>query len=1461
MSTPDSLIPRPGSHVGSRLIRPEDLTETERLLLLRFAGARAQQAQEQGISEAEALLRQRTQAQPDTRQLSIGGDIGDAIVSGIGNVVQFLEESPASRKVRQFGRRLRILEQPEDSTIEQELGLDATMLAGIFDSALIDPAVSIAQLAEASFLPALASPEDSPKVSDWLRRQGEGAFNAAERYALGAGVSESEITDAYEVGNFIGVTAPIVGSVKGAMLLTGTSVKLMKWPWAGDLITDSTAGAIYGGLLVPEPELGKRWENAAKESALFGVGRIALTLGLPFRTMRQKRAFRKSITRESKATLEAMERGEQIPVIRTQDEALSIGSLLNEEQWLSTSREAQVVLAENADERALVEAILDVSGHGGSGGVLRWAASDFKTASQMSDRFRREFPGLKFDVVKGQRERTFDVFFGTKGLSNRQRSQLAREGRFEGLDVEYGDAIYEYVGRSSRQGRVRIRDKVEGKVKHVKEENISDRLTFTEKIDRTPELDALYRDFSRFYDEGAMQTLAARGGFADEGQLIQAIQRGEVSISPANRRAFDQGGAIVHPEELGPEIAQRISTATPAVPSARGQLEPVDWFTFDDVFDRWALNRELPRNSADYVASRSHFATRKRNELWDAVPESDKTVYRQVLEEQDRLIDEFGISFDHFAGGKGFSVQSLPGGQALLRDVNSGAPFAFGSEARARDWLKTIVRPERDLPDIIPQMNHGVQAGTNGFNPAYDVWTFDPNIRSLETQKQLPLISRQFRNTMDLFQRIEETTGLPIWSQGFLPIDRGIQRMRQQMLPWEERIGQIWRGISVQRRNAITDVWTEIEGSDLTLSQAANLFRDRGFSPREVSAFTQSRRLFDQLFEASGIDPNRYMKLYLSRLRPSVQNYRGDDLEVIFSGAEAKPTETQFWAELTRTGQLAQFEKDPEIIMHKYVRSLLWRDNVKPAYDRLSQLVGQRGGDGAIRAITFRDIKEMWGESASNALMAKAMPGTRLSDPVLPQPLRGFIEQFLISSRGLPDKGWETVRAYTARVLDKLNVRADPRVVEELLNTYQSTMYAAALGLRPGVTARNFTQNLWLLYSRIGNKHIGPGLERAMTEAGFQEALDVGVLRLTEAGVPFQDALMRQIAGDGVTGGTGAGRVIAPVMQLMMRFGRVSRALSQQSLKFYSASDQINRSWAYFAQKGHTAEHLLKYEQGKIGWDKFVEDGLPFFRQPSKDHFRQLYDTEGKESALRFIGFQASDEANFIYGIGSTPPWMQKPWGRFVGMFGQWPLWAAETYFSRSRLGTPKQKAAFWTRTAALAGIFTNIGIQTGVNMWNWMAPLSIFNYGLGPAADYAVNLHSLQNAPIEQKPASLARLAQNMGRLVIPGQVAWNDITDALSAADPEQAAFRAILGRQTDESDWMASMNFDPRVEEANIRNHYKLQMRPDTEQAMRFRVIVPPGLPSPRQELDNAEFTTRITQPPDVDLEELSRRIFNP
>jgi hypothetical protein len=141
-------------------------------------------------------------------------------------------------------------------------------------------------------------------------------------------------------------------------------------------------------------------------------------------------------------------------------------------------------------------------------------------------------------------------------------------------------------------------------------------------------------------------------------------------------------------------------------------------------------------------------------------------------------------------------------------------------------------------------------------------------------------------------------------------------------------------------------------------------------------------------------------------------------------------------------------------------------------------------------------------------------------------------------------------------------------------------------------------------------------------------------------------------------------------------------------------------------------------------------------------------------------------------------------------MFGQWSLWAKQLYFNRLVHATPKQRAAFITRTVAVSGAIANIGYQTNTDMWNWLAPLSL-NYGGGPVVQSAVDARNLWIAPMEQKPAAARRLASSIGSLAFPAQLAFVDLNRALDEQDPRQAALRMTLGRPLNDSnfnyDWV--------------------------------------------------------------------------
>lgn len=212
----------------------------------------------------------------------------------------------------------------------------------------------------------------------------------------------------------------------------------------------------------------------------------------------------------------------------------------------------------------------------------------------------------------------------------------------------------------------------------------------------------------------------------------------------------------------------------------------------------------------------------------------------------------------------------------------------------------------------------------------------------------------------------------------------------------------------------------------------------------------------------------------------------------------------------------------------------------------------------------------------------------------------------------------------------------------------------------------------------------------------------------------------------------------------------------------------------------HTQTKLRELNLGRIGREKFMDEGLPFYSPETKAEFMRLRRLNGEAKALDFIGTQAANENHFIYGLGSQPLFLQRPFGRLFGTFGTWPIWAKEMYLHRLPFGTPKQRAGFVVRSMAVFGAISNIGTFTGINLWNWMAPTSMISWFGGPVVDHAIQVGTIIEADWSRKPGAVRNLFRGIRQLSFPGQRAIRDVTKALELSDdPRDVGLMIMLGR----------------------------------------------------------------------------------
>lgn len=1268
-------------------------------------------------------------------------------------------------------------------TVRGGMAQQRSILAGIA-SPILAGGEALAQI------PGLFTDRDIPtdRAADFLRRLNEGIIKSDERAALEAGLSPEAVADSHLFGEMIGYTAPVVASLKAARLATGIQGGVSGI--SRNFILDTVAGGIFGATLLPSETLQDRAVNVLRESAIFGVGGLILN-GIVFGIAGFK--FSRSRAHAGDKSLDdiltRIQNGEQV-IIR-EAEGLQLVQLMNEEGFLANSPEAHALLANFEIEASVVAGVRNAAEAGQSRGFVQNIGNNFTEISRNLPRIQEQFPGLKFDVIgrdvavpAGGTRRSFDLHFGLKGLNNNQKAQLAREGRYAGQILEKGGTTYEYI-RPAKGGRLVVRN-ADGKTTTIKAEGVSNRPYGNEEIILPTAGQALYEDF-RSFTFGRMGRAAGVEGAPVEESIIRGIREGTLTVDDAARREFDVGGAITHPEELGiprPDNAAEFTEAFLREGKVAGDLlEPTPIRKLDDAFDAWVAQRGLDINATDIEAFRQNFAQRFRDDIWALVPEEDMAIFRAIRDETNALIDEAGLTFVQRAHAKGFHTEPLPEARMAIRDINTGARLEFGSEKFASDFVDNVVRSEKDPFGLFLSPGpHGMPALTGGFGPNENIFTFEVNgsVASREFLTDLPFAFS--RNRRDFLRQIEDVSGVPLFTKGFAPMDEAITRMNSRLEPIGRRIQAAWKGLNRSERIEVAEFWTRIEGEPLTGTALTRTARAAGLNNKQITAFTKSRTLFDFGAQQLGLEESRYIPIYYSRVRPAHEAGGNVNLRSLLSDDPVALREFEFWAEMSRTGDLPHIEMDPEIVMHKYFRSLFFKQEVAPIEIEVRKMLDMR-----IRNLSLSNQSEV---------LRRALPNTTKDSFVLPEEVRSVLEEYLVNIRGDGSPGFGTMRRFTTRLFKMLGMDADPKLFDELHSTYLSLQYGAALGIRPAIANRNAVQNLWMMYTRVGGKHGTTSLREAMTKVGFDEAATAGAVRPVQVSVPQGDAIYEAfLAGDPVTGNGPASNALASGFRHLIRLGRVSRNLSQKALIPYGSGDQVNRAWAYHWQKQHTLEKLADFDAGKIDWATFLDDGLPFFSDSIKKNFRARFDKFGREAAVQWIGKQAADEAHFIYGAASSPTWMQRPFGRLLGVFGQWPLWAIEMYARRMAHGTPKQVGQFWARTLALTGAFANMTVQSGIDMWSWVAPTSL-EYGGGPFTDVLVDLKNIADSPLDRRAAAIKRMARDIGSLALPGQIFYTEFSRAMRQDDPRQAALLIGLGRPVDRGNFAYDFIINPEA-----------------------------------------------------------------
>ena len=1001
--------------------------------------------------------------------------------------------------------------------------------------------------------------------------------------------------------------------------------------------------------------------------------------------------------------------------------------------------------------------------------------------------------------VKGNKD--FLIYPKDVRMSQARIKQWRKEGFFEGQAVKYKGGTYEYVS-ALRGGKMRLRlnqsdDSID--VLGTEVQSYYQGVGLPEQIEEGF-IPVLAADFKR-----SMEADMARA--ADEGIHNAGLREIAQTLDQPGMAKVDRDLAVdvvLHPEDVIGGTQQVLASEqgiTKAIKEGKWDdvflmhPEPIS-NELDIVFERWLTGAQdrgivpVSLSPSQGQALKWGLVQKVRKDLFESLDPATKLAWKNVNRELTQAVEALDDNIVTAATLKGFQFTKTSEG-FLVRPPMTKQYKMFETEEQAIAYMNETNPVPKELGPGGP-LHEFSTLGWTGHNP---------NLRLVEGDGIPDFLEASADDFIDMYRELgtpvlwsksmrklwtdieDQVAGaIPFATEHFDNLMIGQRQMRNFTAPFIDKANTIWRGISPKRRLQVGAFLRSIDDEAKFLDDGLrNAEADKfGLRPNEKKAVEEMRGVFNELyrvgiergvFEGMGSD---YIWNYFAKIMPQAEQL-GHFNESAFAGALPKSAE-RFFSDRTRDGILSFTETDPWMVHKRYINALGWDLHMQVPWQQTRKLAYTK----------WKDAPQAWRDAMSKTYgrkgkkLTEAQAGSKL---LLPQDVHEAMTSMLTYMRGYPKEVDRAMTKVIGKIGEFMGLDVPKEAVSEMLNSVQATWYGAALGARGAPIVRNWFQNMWNLYPRIGAESINAGRRIGLTPEGFAEAMAGQASTINPRGVIGESRVFSgQLSSAGISGTGPVSSMLAGALNTGLKVGRLNQRLADRLMRGFGSSDLMNRVQAYHAQKHFTGKWLTKLQQGKISEETFISKGLEFWGKSEKAKFMRVLTRDGEEAALRYIGRQGTDLSNYIYGMGAQPLMLQNTAGRFFGMFGTWAVWQKDLMFSNwknaSLGGKTKMAYRYGTMVAALAAI----GYRWGFNVGSWMAPMVPLSYVGGPAVQLVVDMRDLMSSPIGYRMRAAGRLAKNIGRLAYPGQLAvesFNRSLQELSDSDPWSAMTAAFFGR----------------------------------------------------------------------------------
>lgn len=574
-----------------------------------------------------------------------------------------------------------------------------------------------------------------------------------------------------------------------------------------------------------------------------------------------------------------------------------------------------------------------------------------------------------------------------------------------------------------------------------------------------------------------------------------------------------------------------------------------------------------------------------------------------------------------------------------------------------------------------------------------------------------------------------------------------------------------------------------------TLSRA-EFAKKHKLTPVQLEVAHALDSLYEVLAKEFGIDDNRYIIGYMN-------HYRDYGAGIVTHGADlgfGNTTEQKFLSELTRSGEINDYLRDPISAFEQYV------------------VMGFKAKTKFFEAHA----------AAQEALDRNIRKLLQNGEVAIARSLKDRVGQYLheINGRRALDKNTDAeVMTKTVAALNRAFpwLKIDKYFADRLTRAFLSASETAAQGLRPVAGVRDYV-GVGMNYAvRFGFERARSALFIGLDDAAVQSLIDAGIIpdgprtranpqqALAEAGeIPTLNAM--QLI-DPAAIPTGVSTRIYGGLEAAAEIG-LKGSLQDRAYKRAHAGVYVD-TWK------RTGDALSAYAGGKIGKEAaYKKIQIDAYDVSIQKHFDGLVEQGKYHDAARFLGRVTAAETVFTYGAAGHPFGWSSNFGRLFGQFGLWGTYQLR-YLSRIySQGTFKGIAARAARFAVILGASQLASKMTGIDFSSWFSTPGTLIPSGGPAFQIAGSLINATSTSEWERQKALAELRRfnpfhqfpsNLGQIYLPFSYAAEDWLRAYDmfynerfnpvAALGQGAGFKQDLYR--DKRSWMDEiLGFSPQL-----------------------------------------------------------------